>query len=173
VLPTLVGPRVTLRPATAADVPPMALIRAEPAIVTWWDDPEPASDAATLLGHEAGTEAFVIEVDAAVVGQIQFFEQPEEAFRHAGIDVFLTGRLHGQGIGREAIGLLAVWLLDVRGHRRLTIDPAAANVAAIRCYAAVGFRPVGTLRQYQRLHDGRLLDGLLMELVRDDLRASA
>ncbi len=51
------------------------------------------------------------------------------------------------------------------------IDPAAANERAIRAYAAVGFQPVGRMRQYERGPDGTFHDGLLMELLRDDLAA--
>jgi aminoglycoside 6'-N-acetyltransferase len=39
---------------------------------------------------------------------------------------------------------------------------------AIRCYSAVGFRPVGVMRQYERAPDGRWRDGLLMELLADE-----
>jgi RimJ/RimL family protein N-acetyltransferase len=50
------------------------------------------------------------------------------------------------------------------------IDPAADNQAAVRCYAAAGFQPVGTMRQYEKDLDGdEWHDGLLMELLADDL----
>ena len=55
-----------------------------------------------------------------------------------------------------------------RGHHRLTIDPAADNEPAIRCYTAAGFRTVGVMRRYERGRDGSFHDGLLMELVRPD-----
>ena len=71
--------------------------------------------------------------------------------------------------GAEAVGLLARFLFEQRGHHRITIDPAAANEPAIRCYAKVGFRPVGVMRQYERGGDGRFHDGLLMDLLRDEL----
>jgi aminoglycoside 6'-N-acetyltransferase len=34
----------------------------------------------------------------------------------------------------------------------------------------VGFRPVGVMRQYERGGDGRFHDGLLMDLLRGELR---
>jgi aminoglycoside 6'-N-acetyltransferase len=68
--------------------------------------------------------------------------------------------------------LLARFLFDQRGHHRITIDPAAANQQAIRCYQKAGFRPIGVMRQYERGADGRFHDGLLMELIRDDLSSS-
>jgi aminoglycoside 6'-N-acetyltransferase len=68
------------------------------------------------------------------------------------------------------VALLVAHLIEARGHHRLTIDPAAANARAIRCYAGVGFRPVGVMRQYERGEDGTWHDGLLMELLADDWR---
>ncbi len=65
--------------------------------------------------------------------------------------------------------LLATFLFERRGHHRITIDPAAANQRAIRCYAKAGFRPVGLMRQYERGADGHFHDGLLMDLLRSDL----
>jgi aminoglycoside 6'-N-acetyltransferase len=57
-------------------------------------------------------------------------------------------------------------LIDERGHHRITIDPAAANTAAIRAYEKVGFRRVGVMRSYERDAGGDgWHDGLLMELL--------
>ena len=56
-------------------------------------------------------------------------------------------------------------LIDERGHHRITIDPAAANAAAIRAYEKAGFAPVGLMRSYERdVGGGGWHDGLLMEL---------
>jgi aminoglycoside 6'-N-acetyltransferase len=90
-------------------------------------------------------------------------------YRHAGIDIFLGAAYQGRGVGPQAAGLLARFLFEARGHHRITIDPAAANERAIRCYQKAGFLPVGVMRQYERGDDGQFHDGLLMELLRDDL----
>ena len=76
----------------------------------------------------------------------------------------------GLGLGPDAIRAAVRWLVDERGHHRITIDPAADNVAAIRAYERVGFRPVGVMRRYERGADGTWHDGLLMELLADELR---
>jgi aminoglycoside 6'-N-acetyltransferase len=49
------------------------------------------------------------------------------------------------------------------------IDPAADNVAAIRTYEKAGFKPVGVMRRYERLPGGEWHDGLLMDLLADEL----
>jgi aminoglycoside 6'-N-acetyltransferase len=113
----------------------------------------------------------VIEGDGEVAGGIQYSEETDPEYRHAGIDVFLGGRFQDRGIGTEAIRLLARFLFEERGHHRLTIDPAAHNARAIRSYEKVGFRPVGVMRQYERGRDGTFHDGLLMDLLRDEFRS--
>ena len=60
-------------------------------------------------------------------------------------------------------------LFGQRGHRRITIDPAAASDQAIGSYAKVGFRAAGVMRQYGRGGDGRFPDGLLTDLLRGEL----
>lgn len=65
---------------------------------------------------------------------------------------------------------LARYLFGVRGHHRIVIDPAAQNHYAISTYAAVGFRTVGVMREYERNPDGTgWHDGVLMELLVSEL----
>jgi aminoglycoside 6'-N-acetyltransferase len=52
--------------------------------------------------------------------------------------------MHRRGVGRDAVCTLARYLVRTRHHHRLVIDPDADNEPAIRCYASVGFRPVGS-----------------------------
>jgi aminoglycoside 6'-N-acetyltransferase len=58
----------------------------------------------------------------------------------------------------------------VRGHHRLTIDPAADNQAAIRAYKKIGFISVGVMRSYERGPNGTWHDGLLMEMLADEFQ---
>lgn len=106
-----------------------------------------------------------IEVDGAVAGMVQFYEKLEPKYRHASIDLFLDPALPGRGLGTEVIGRVIRHLFDDRDHHRVTIDPAVANTAAVRCYEKVGFKRVGVLRCYERVADGGWRDGLLMELL--------
>jgi aminoglycoside 6'-N-acetyltransferase len=163
----LVSERVTLRPGREADLEPLVRIRREPSVWQWWRDVDPADVASDLIG-ENGDQLMVIEVSGEVVGGIQYSEEPEPDYRHAGIDIFLAGAAQGRGLGAEAIRLLAGYLFQHRGHHRLVIDPAADNKTAIRCYESVGFRPVGLMRQYERAVDGSWHDALLMDLLADE-----
>ncbi len=76
------------------------------------------------------------------------------------------------GVGSDAVRTLARYLFEERGHHRITIDPAAHNERAIRSYQRVGFRPVGVMRRYERGPDGSWHDGLLMDLLPEDLARS-
>lgn len=165
----LLGQRVVLRAPVAADVAPLAAIQAEPGVARWWP-PDTASELhAMLFEPDADVVPWVIEYEGRVVGYIQDWEETDPHYRHAGIDLFLTTEAQGQGLGPDAIRTLAAHLVDDRGHHRLVIDPVVANERAIRAYTRAGFRPVGRLRAYQRTPDGGWEDGLLMEVLADEL----
>lgn len=160
------GGRVLLRPGCPEDAEGLVRIRKEPEVARRWgsEDIEAEIEVAFIQAEEG----FVVEVDGEVVGAIQYGEEEDPMYRHANIDIFLTTSRHGQGLGTEAIRVLARHLFEGRGHHRLTIDPAADNGAAIRAYGKVGFRPVGIMRDYERGPDGAWHDGLLMDLLREE-----
>lgn len=108
-------------------------------------------------------------MDDETIGWIAGWEKLHRDYRHAGIDLFLSARHHGQGFGTEAIRLVCHFLFEERGHHRITIDPAADNDNAIRAYERVGFKRVGIMRQYERGADGRYHDGMLLDLLPEDL----
>ena len=164
----LTGHAVRLRPAEPADHARLATILDEPSVRRWWTPSGPAGAAADWL-EPGGQIAFVIEHDGEVVGSLQFEEAEDGDYRSAGIDLFLTTDVQGRGLGPDAIRTVARYLIDERGHHRLTIDPAAANERAIRAYRRVGFRPVGLMREYERGQDGTWHDGLLMDLLAGEL----
>ena len=146
----------------------------QPVVARWWGGPrdDPASTSRPTGSRATSPDAvFAIEVDGRTVGSIQFGQELEPDYRHGTIDLFLDGGPPGpRASGPDAIRTVARYLFDVRGHHRITIDPSAANERAIRAYERVGFRPVGRMRDYERGPDGTWHDGLLMDLLRDELR---
>ena len=153
----------------AADLDGLFRIISTPEVARWWN-PHTRADLDEWL-TEGGVIRWTIWVDGAVAGKIQAHEENDEDFRHAGIDLFLDPALHGCGLGRECVRIVAQWLFAERGHHRLVIDPAAANDRAIGSYEAVGFRRVGVLRSYWFDRTlGEWVDGLLLELLRDEMR---
>ena len=156
---SLQGDMVVLRRTTLDDAPVLLAILDQPEVARWW-----RRDEWTRL-DETDAVTFSIVLHGAVVGCMQYSEELDTDYVSAGVDIFVSAAVHGRGVGPHAMRLLLSWLLDVRGHHRVTVDPAAANARAIHVYEKLGFRPVGVLRQYERVADGSCRDGLLMELL--------
>lgn len=169
--PRLAGERVTLRPGGEADVAALRAILSDPSVAQWWGEPAPPEELSADLSGASETALLVIEVAGEVAGGIQYYEELDPMYHHASIDIYLGARWQGRGLGTEALRLLARFLFEQRGHHRLTIDPAASNVQAIASYTKVGFHPVGIMCQYERGTDGHWHDGLLMDVLRDELVA--
>jgi aminoglycoside 6'-N-acetyltransferase len=154
-----------LRSLAAGDEHELLRIHRTPEVRRWWDEPDPSFP----FSDEPDSTRLTIEVAGAVAGLVQFYEEPTPKYRHAAVDLFLDPALHGRGIGTEVLRRVVHHLTEVRGHHRITIDPAAANVAAITAYERVGFVTVGVMRRYERDVDGTgWHDGLLMEMIATD-----
>ena len=164
----LKGDRVVLRPLTADDVSVVAEIQSQPSVARWWGEAD-EQDLRRQAAGESEETSFAVLVDGEIAGLIQYTEESEAMYRHAGIDLFLSDEFQGQGLGTDAVRTVARYLIDERSHHRITIDPSADNHPAIRAYEKVGFRPVGVMRRYERAPDGQWRDGLLMDLLADEL----
>jgi aminoglycoside 6'-N-acetyltransferase len=161
---------VTLRPPTSEDIDLIAAILAEPEVAPWWPRYDRDRIERELVTEVDGdTTVYVIEVGAVVAGLIQSWEEPDAEYRHAGMDIAVSTDWHGKGVAIAALRALARHLVDDLGHHHLTIDPAASNARAIKCYEKLGYRPVGILRQNEMSPDGSFRDTLLMDLVTGDL----
>ena len=165
------GDRVVLRPLTEEDVDRIVEIGADPEVARWWRGLTPEHVLEKARGEDAGSAVFAIVVEDEVAGLIQYHEEDDEEFRHAGIDLFLGAEHHGQGLGADAVRTMARHLIVDRGHHRLVIDPAAHNERAIRCYEKVCFKRVGIMREYWLDADGVWRDGLLLDLLASELDA--
>jgi aminoglycoside 6'-N-acetyltransferase len=161
------GAFVVLMPVLADQVPELRRILRTPEVRRRWGD-EAASSRWPF--DDSTAVRFSVLLDHRVRGMVQYGEEEDPMYRSASIDIFLDPAVHGRGVGRDAVRTLARYLVRTRGHHRLVIDPAADNESAIRCYATVGFRPVGIMRRYERDVDGAgWHDGLLMDLLAEDL----
>jgi aminoglycoside 6'-N-acetyltransferase len=159
---------LVLRPLQRGDEAELRRIHETAEVARWWDRPED-----DFPWDEPESTRFTIVVDGAIAGLIQFWEEREPRYLHAGIDVFLDPALHGRGLGSEAVARIARHLFDERGHHVVIIDPAAHNRAAIRAYEKVGFRAVGLMRHHEREIDGDgWHDCLMMDLLAHELRGA-
>jgi aminoglycoside 6'-N-acetyltransferase len=165
------GERVVLRPGTDDDLDALEAIFASPEVSRWWHSFDRARiEADVLHGDDPADTVYVIDVDGQVAGIIQSYEEEDPDYRSAGIDISVAREWHGTGVALDALRTLARHLIDDRGHHRLTIDPNAANGRAIAAYTKLGFQPVGVMRRYERAADGTWHDGLLMDLLADELQ---
>lgn len=164
------GALVTLRPAENADVATFVAIRSTPEVHHRWGGDDLLGEVREDLA-DADVHVYAIEYEGDVVGAIQWSAEDDPQYRHAKIDIYLHPDVHGRGVCTDAVRTLARYLIDDEGHHRLSIDPAADNAAAIACYSKVGFQPVGIMRQYERGPDGVWHDGLLMDLLANELTA--
>jgi RimJ/RimL family protein N-acetyltransferase len=163
----LAGERVVLSPVTAEHVAELRRILLTPQVRSRWGD---EARSAQWPFDDPSAVRYAVLLDDVVRGMVQYDEENEPSYRHASIDIFIDPQVHGRGVGRDAVRTLARHLIHDRGHHRVVIDPAADNEAAIRCYTAVGFRPVGLMRNYEREVDGvGWHDGLLMDLLAEEL----
>jgi aminoglycoside 6'-N-acetyltransferase len=166
------GDRVVLRPLAEADVDRIVELGADPEVARWWPKLTTEHVLKKARGEDEGVAIFAILVEGEVAGMIQYHEETDEEFRHAGIDLFLGAEHHGGGLGTDAVRTMARHLIVDRGHHRLTIDPAAHNERAIRCYEKAGFKRVGVMREYWLDADGVWRDGLLLDMLATELTST-
>ena len=164
--PLLQSGNLVLRPIELPDADAILRILRDPTVERWWGAYDEAKVASEFFeGPDEDVVVYLIVVDGEIAGLIQYGEETDPMYRHAGIDISVIESFQGRGIGPLAIRMLARHLFTERAHHRLTIDPAASNRNAIRAYEAVGFRSVGVMRKYERGPDGTWHDGLLMDLL--------
>lgn len=167
-----------LRPLAESDVDTLTVILAHPDVARWWEGYDTSRVRDELLAEgDGGSFAIVplpedggdVASNAPLAGLIQFYEQDDPDYRHAGVDLFVDPDHHGRGLGRDAIVTLARHLIEDRGHHRIIIDPSVANERAIAVFKAIGFREVGVMRRYERRADGTWGNNMLLELLADEL----
>ena len=167
----LVGRSIVLVPVRSEHVDALVRIIDEPSVAAWWTDTETWFRAG-LLEPDPDETAFAILTAARDAGDRV---HPGHRGARAGLSHMPAStcswrpRTRAAASARRPSGSSSGWLIDERGHHRVTIDPAVANVRAIRAYEKVGFRRVGVLRQYERGRDGSWHDGLLMDLLASEL----
>src|ERR671915_1745819 len=96
------GERVLLRRGRPEDAEGLFQIRNEPEVIRWWGSDEIEEISEQFIEADEG---FVIEANGELVGAIQYHEEDDPMYRHAGIDIFLTASRHR--LGTEATRLLA------------------------------------------------------------------
>ena len=127
----LAGSLVTLRSVVAADEQALVTIRSTPEVHARWRGDDLHAEFVENLADDDVVRLAIVEPNGAVVGLIQFEEEPDHEYRHASVDIYVDPGWHRRGFALDAINTVAHHLFTNGGHHRITIDPAADNHAAI------------------------------------------
>ncbi len=135
--------RLTLRPASLADVDALHVVFSDPRAMRYWDT-LPHSDVAqtrqfveAMIGTPlAEGEEFVAELDGRVIGKAGFWRFPEIGF-------ILHPDCWGRGLGREAVATVVDHGFNETGLSEVTADVDPRNHASIRLLEKLGFAETG------------------------------
>ncbi len=137
---------ITLRNATAADAPLIALLIRELAEYEKLLDEcfvTPQALTLTLFGPKPYAECIVASLDGADVGFALFFHNYSTFLAKPGIyleDLYVRPAARGQGVGKAALQYLAKLAVE-RGCGRLEWSVLDWNAPAIGFYESLGARP--------------------------------
>ncbi|MFF4341789.1 GNAT family N-acetyltransferase [Kitasatospora sp. NPDC001540] len=139
----LEGALTRLVPTGEGDLELLAGWFADPGFVEHWGGVplSRAEVAAKYLGRRRPrVESFLVLDGSGPVGYAQYWRAGPEG---GGIDLVLRPQDRGRGLGPDAARALLAHLGGESGWRRVTVDPAAANVRAVRAWEKAGFRKTG------------------------------
>ena len=144
----MADPRVTLRPALAADRFMIRRWLTEPHVETWWGSRASAEAKVTLALGSDGALCRIICYDGVAAGYAHAVDMalwggawpqglPAGAFD---IDLFVGEKsLVGRGIGRATLGLLAADVFATTLAVACAVVVSIRNEAAVRAYEKAGF----------------------------------
>ena len=145
----IAGARVTLRPMTEADLPPVAR-----ASMQWAQAGESEADVLRRLRDRLRGKTpfpaieYAIEMDGRLIGNIQARQDPYLAgLFEIGIVVFDEAD-KGRGVGRETLALFAAQLFGHERAYRIQLSTEVGNTAMRRAAQAAGFMFEGVLRGF-------------------------
>ncbi|AEN12149.1 MULTISPECIES: GNAT family N-acetyltransferase [unclassified Streptomyces] len=138
----IAGDLTRLTPASEAHLPLLARWFADPEFVrNWGGQPFTREEvAAKYTGRRRpDVESFLILAQNVPVGYVQYVPS---GTGQGGIDMVLVPHAQGRGLGPDAARALVRHLHTVLGWNRVTVDPEASNIHAVRAWAKAGFQPV-------------------------------
>jgi RimJ/RimL family protein N-acetyltransferase len=145
----IAGARVTLRPMTEADLPPVAS-----ASMQWAQPGESEADVLQRLRDRLGGQTpypaieYAIEMDGRLIGDIQARQDPYlTGLFEIGIVVFDEVD-KGRGVGRETLALITAQLFEHERAYRVQLSTEVGNTAMRRAAEAAGFTFEGVLRGF-------------------------
>jgi RimJ/RimL family protein N-acetyltransferase len=181
--PTLTGDRVLLRPFTAADVPVMAEILADPDVIRLTGSAHSTAEVeaqATPAVDDKLSDWYLSRVDQvdrldlavvdrstdACVGEVVLNDVDTDNLS-CNFRTLIGAGGRDRGLGTEAARLIIGYGFETLGFHRISLSVFGFNPRARRAYEKVGFRSEGVLRQSFRF-DGEWYDDELMAILRPE-----
>ncbi len=177
-VPTLTGPRLTLRAPRDADAAARLALGRDAEVLAAYDvtpDDLPPLDAAACqnwLAEQRAAMAWMIDVDGDLAGTVRLHSHVAEDARAQIAIGMLSSRFMGRGLGCEALGLVFDHAFGAMGLHRIGLRVAATNTRALRGYRSLGFVEEGRERQACRTKTG-WDDDIIMGLLAPDWRRAA
>lgn len=136
------GAVTRLVPTSEDDLPLLAGWFADPGFVEHWGGAPVSREevAAKYLGRRRPeVESFLVLAQEEPVGYAQYWYA---GAAEGGLDLVLNAGARGRGLGPDAARALTDHVCGTLEWQRVTVDPAATNVRAVRAWEKAGFRRV-------------------------------
>ncbi len=174
--PVLNSDRLTLRDAVEADIEARFALGNDPQIQALLGaDPKQVrpltrdAAAAWVASIQNDATAWVIEADLGLIGSIRLHSM-NHMDKRANVAIgILAATAAGQGLGSDALRLLARHSFETLGLHRLSARILADNAGALSAYNKVGFIEEGRERESALVGD-HWQDDVILGLLQRDLR---
>lgn len=171
-LPVLTSDRLTLRQVRVSDAEALFDILSDDELMTWWafgphrSVEETRSMLEPVAGEDASWRSWAITRTGEDVA-LGWVNAHQRRANVSEIGYILARPAWGQGIAREAVGMVLDQLFLTEGQRRVFADTDPDNRFSIGLLQKLGFQLEGHLRAEWETHIG-VRDTLLFGLLRDE-----
>lgn len=172
--PTLLTPRLRLRPVADADAEALRALHTDAEVLRYWDapgwrEPERASRfiaASREMAADGSGVRLVLEGrnDGGFRGWCAL-ARVDTVHRSAALGLCLPRDAWGHGLATEAAHALLGWAFATLDLNRVQAETDTRNLAAARVLSKLGFRREGTLRE-DCVVDGEVSDSWVFGLLR-------
>ena len=135
---------IVIRSAHPTDEQLLTLWFTDPEVYRYWGgkppNPEEIKAHCSVERNDDTCWPFIIVHDAQAAGFIQAWVREDLT---GGLDLFITPKHRRKNVATRTLRLLANYLRDAGGWKRVTVDPSIENTAAIAVYERAGFRDSG------------------------------
>jgi ribosomal-protein-alanine N-acetyltransferase len=177
-LPTLTGPRLSLRQLTEADAQQLFHVFSDPQVMRYWSRGvltrlQEAEEMLAAIERGWREDAFyqwgVVPAGAgSVIGTATLF-RIEREHRRAELGFAIGSAWWRRGFGTAVVSLLVEHAFGPMGLSRLEADVDPRNLASLRVLERFGFRREGLLRERYRVA-GETQDSVILGLLQGQWR---